>query len=500
MNISKAKEQIRNAITAYLTKDDLGNYVIPVEKQRPVLLIGPPGIGKTAIMEQLASELGIGLISYSMTHHTRQSAIGLPFISRRVYGGTECDVTEYTMSEIIASVYDLMEATGVRQGILFLDEINCVSETLSPLMMQFLQYKVFGGHMLPQGWIVVTAGNPPEYNDSAREFDIVTLDRLKKIDVEPDFEAWREYASAAHIHPAVMSFLRSRRDRFYHVETTVSGKSIVTPRGWEDLSKMLQLYEKNGIEADEDLIVQYLQNSSTAKEFNTYLALFNKYKEEYPVDAILDGDIPEGMTERVSEAGFDEVYTLIGLLIGSIKDDVHERMEERRLLESVRLCLKEFRAAASEEPDPDENLKKLIGRIESGREAGLRAHSLTRDESDRMLRTVSCLYDMAEKTASLSDYDTCFDVIRDECAGLVAEHNEKAGHTRGRMDALFSFAEACWEDDKEMLMIVTELTADPDCVSFISTYGCDGYYKHNKNLLFDERQAAIGQKLDELEL
>ncbi|MBR0380782.1 MAG: AAA family ATPase, partial [Mogibacterium sp.] len=168
MNIRKAKEQIRNAVTAYLTKDELGNYVIPVEKQRPVLLIGPPGIGKTAIMEQLASELGIGLISYSMTHHTRQSAIGLPFISHRVYGGTECDVTEYTMSEIIASVYDLMETTGVRQGILFLDEINCVSETLSPLMMQFLQYKVFGGHRLPEGWIVVTAGNPPEYNDSAR--------------------------------------------------------------------------------------------------------------------------------------------------------------------------------------------------------------------------------------------------------------------------------------------------------------------------------------------
>ena len=51
MNISKAKEQIRNAIRAYLTRDDLGNYVIPVEKQRPVLLIGPPGIGKTAVME-----------------------------------------------------------------------------------------------------------------------------------------------------------------------------------------------------------------------------------------------------------------------------------------------------------------------------------------------------------------------------------------------------------------------------------------------------------------
>ena len=144
MNISKAKTQIRNAVKAYLTKDEFGAYAIPVEKQRPVLLIGPPGIGKTAIMEQIAAELGIGIISYSMTHHTRQSAIGLPFISHKVYDGKEYDVTEYTMSEIISSIYELMEETGVKEGILFLDEINCVSETLSPLMLQFLQYKVFG--------------------------------------------------------------------------------------------------------------------------------------------------------------------------------------------------------------------------------------------------------------------------------------------------------------------------------------------------------------------
>lgn len=500
MDIRKAKEQIRNAVRAYLTKDELGNYVIPVEKQRPVLLIGPPGIGKTAIMEQLASELGIGLISYSMTHHTRQSAIGLPFISRRTYGGRECDVTEYTMSEIIASVYDLMETTGVRQGILFLDEINCVSETLSPLMMQFLQYKVFGGHRLPEGWVVVTAGNPPEYNDSAREFDIVTLDRLKKIDVEPDLEAWKEYAAAARIHPAVMAFLQSRRERFYHVETTVSGRSIVTPRGWEDLSKMLLLYEKNGIEADEDLIVQYLQNSAAAKEFNTYLSLFNKYKEEYPVDAILDGEVPDGLTERISQAGFDEVYTLIGLLLSRVKDDVRDRMEERRLIESVRLCLKEFKAAASEEPDPQTNMRRLTERIEAGRESGIRAHSLTREESDRMLRTASCLQDMAAATAAVSDYEAAFDIIRDINAGLVSDHNEKAGASKGRMDGLIRFAEDCWGDGKEMLLIITELTADPDCVSFISIYGCDGYYKHNKNLLFDERQAAIEQQIEKLEI
>ena len=69
-------------------------------------MIGPPGIGKTAIMEQVALECGINLVSYTITHHTRQSAIGLPFISHKNYGGREYAVTEYTMSEIIASVYD----------------------------------------------------------------------------------------------------------------------------------------------------------------------------------------------------------------------------------------------------------------------------------------------------------------------------------------------------------------------------------------------------------
>ena len=161
MNIKQAKEQIKNAMTAYFTKDEMGHYVIPIQRQRPVFLIGAPGIGKTAIMEQIAQELDVALLSYSMTHHTRQSALGLPFISHKVYDGVAYDISEYTMSEIIASVYDLMEETGKREGILFLDEINCVSETLSPIMLQFLQYKVFGRHRVPDGWIVVTAGNPP---------------------------------------------------------------------------------------------------------------------------------------------------------------------------------------------------------------------------------------------------------------------------------------------------------------------------------------------------
>ena len=211
MNIKRTKEEIKNTMEAYLKKDAYGAYEIPSIRQRPVLLLGPPGVGKTQIMEQVSRECGIGLVAYTITHHTRQSAIGLPFISKRQYGGREFAVTEYTMSEIVSSIYEKMEQTGLKEGILFIDEINCVSETLAPAMLQFLQCKSFGNHKIPEGWVIVAAGNPPEYNKSVREFDVVTMDRVKKIQVEPDFAVWKEYAYQQGLHGAVVSYLNARK-------------------------------------------------------------------------------------------------------------------------------------------------------------------------------------------------------------------------------------------------------------------------------------------------
>ena len=79
-------------LISYLKKDDEGRYKIPLIRQRPVLLMGPPGIGKTQIMEQIAEECKIGLVAYTITHHTRQSAVGLPFIK---YAVTVCLISSF---------------------------------------------------------------------------------------------------------------------------------------------------------------------------------------------------------------------------------------------------------------------------------------------------------------------------------------------------------------------------------------------------------------------
>jgi hypothetical protein len=503
MNIKEAKEQIKNAMTAYFTKDQFGNYMIPIERQRPVFLMGPPGIGKTAIMEQVAEELGVGLVSYSMTHHTRQSALGLPFIAKKVYGGKEYSVSEYTMSEIIASVYDMMEETGLKEGILFLDEINCVSETLAPAMLQFLQYKIFGRHSVPDGWIIVTAGNPPEYNNSVREFDIVTWDRLKRIDVEPDYGVWKEYAYKKGIHAAITTYLDIRKDHFYKIETTVDGKRFVTARGWSDLSDMIKLYEQHEIAIDEKLIIQYLQNPTIAKDFAVYYDLFNKYKSDYQVDKILEGEASAEIKARAAAAKFDERLSLLGLLLDAVTGELREVCEQEQTMTELMNCLKAARVELNRPNGSGETaLEKQIHRLQIELENGKRASSVSQDAQKVCYSTIAILE--AQQTMLIrekpADGTAAFKLLKSDFDRQVNAMKKQADAAGKKLSNVFKFCEEVFGDGQEMLILVTELTISYHGAHFISRYGCKEYFAHNKELLFYERQKEIIAEIDELKL
>lgn len=503
MNIKEAKEQIRNAMTAYFTKNEFGGYEIPIEKQRPVFLMGPPGIGKTAIMEQIAQELGVGLISYSMTHHTRQSALGLPFIVKKIYGGEEYDISEYTMSEIIASVYDMIEITGKKEGILFLDEINCVSETLAPAMLQFLQYKIFGRHKVPDGWIVVTAGNPPEFNNSVREFDIVTWDRLKRIDVEPDYDVWKEYAYKAGVHASITTYLDIKKGDFYKIETTVDGKSFVTARGWSDLSDMIKLYEKHNLKVDEKLIIQYLQNRKIAKEFAIYYDLFNKYKSDYQIAQILDGRASAEIMSRAKQARFDERLSLLGLLLDGVTGEIKNVCNTEASLLELLNALKVVRAI-SVTPGSDliAAIQKQINEKQKQILTGKKSSSLSLDDEYKLNCTIMHLEEEKKilMTENPADAKAGFMLIKkdyDQRVKGLKKLSEEAGK---KLSNAFKFCEDVFEDGQEMLIFVTELTISYYGAHFISRYGCLEYFKHNKELLFYERQKEIIKEMAELDL
>jgi len=497
MDIKKAKEYIKDTVKLYLKKDEYGDYRIPVVRQRPIFLLGAPGVGKTAIMEQIAGELGIALVSYSMTHHTRQSALGLPFIVSKTYGEEKYDISEYTMSEIIASVYEVMEASGVSEGILFLDEINCVSETLAPAMLQFLQYKIFGKHKVPEGWVIVTAGNPPEYNKSVREFDVVTYDRLKLIEVEADYYVWKEYAHDRRLHGAILNYLDSNKEDFYCIDTTVRGRGYVTARGWEDLSQIISLYEEDGLEVDETLVGQYLRNDRIVREFTAYYDLYKRYVSDYHIDDILVGQITQAGMDKAGKASFDERLSIVGIFTDRILGRLGDVCEESDIVTSLFNICKAIKSSDKSVQElltsiSDARLKSMDSRIKAG------AYN---DSEKRKDKAILAFLDGAQKkVGSTSDRDEAFALIKEEFTSRKNHLMNSVATSTDAIGYVFDFMLGAFGEGNELVLFLTELTVDKSASTYLSTFGNERYSELSNKLMIADPTDTLMKRIDLLDL
>lgn len=454
MNIKEAKNEIRNAVRIYLERDGDGKYRIPREKQRPILLIGAPGIGKTAIMSAVAGELGIGFLGYTITHHTRQSAIGLPFISQKEYGGKTYSVTEYTMSEIVASVYDAIEKQGKKEGVLFIDEINCVSETLAPAMLELLQHKKFGAHEIPEGWILTAAGNPPEYNKSVNELDMVTLDRVKRLNVAPDYDAFKEYALNNGMHGAIVYFLSLHNEYMFKAEKTVDGYAFVTPRGWEDMSAALYEYERLGIPVTLQFVSEYAQDSKIASEFFGY---YKRYCECASVYGGEDAETGKIKKVDVENKDFETRYALAGLISAKIIK-LAEKYRARKGAET------ELETVEKEAGDNKTALSAQIDRLIKASNSSAKS----RYERAALKKLVDALGEADEKSA---------------ISRFRAENESKLADYKTRIDNLLEFAVASLGKGQETVAMLMQIIACEHFVEILPYLGDTVFYDLNDSLL-----------------
>ena len=480
MNIKQAKEEIKHTVMAYLSKDEQGEYRIPVIRQRPILLMGPPGIGKTQIMEQIAMECKIGLVAYTITHHTRQSAVGLPMIKEESFDGTTYPVTEYTMSEIIASIYRKMKKTGQKEGILFIDEINCVSETLAPTMLQFLQCKTFG--------------NQAEYNKSVRDFDMVTLDRVRYLNIEADYKVWKEYARAKHLHNAILSYLELRQKNFYRVEADVDGIRFVTARGWEDLSSLMQVYEKLDLPVDESVIREFIHHEDVAEDAAAYFELYRKYRDDYGIADILAGKVRPETFARIYAAAFDERLSVVNLLLDGLSAFFGNVQENKQIADNWYGFLKEYQRRLKEGEAPVDSYRALLEERMAVVEAEKQAEVCTKAQVAGWERIFAF---WKENTP-----DTGLDVkesFAQAKAGFDRQRETLEDAEKKAMNALehaFDFMEQAFENGEEMVVFVTELTLSPEAAMFLAEHTCERYMTYNEQLLIGKRKRELLSELN----
>ena len=347
--------------------------------------------------------------------------------------------------------------------------------------------------------MIVAAGNPPEYKKSVRDFDVVTLDRVKKIMVEPDYRIWKEYAYKENIHPAILAYLELRSNCFYQMETTIDGRQFATPRGWEDLSRMMEVYERLNKNITREVVGQYIQHDRISVEFAEYYELYQKYQQDYQIAEILKGKPSEAMVKKVSHAPFDERVSVVNLLFSGVRQAVREVVLQEEVLEKVFEILKLLK-----EPQEGGKLLERLGdyvdNLRMEREQKQKEGLLERREDRTIRKALELLenYRLLLKKESGESWEEAFDILKSAFGETRGEWEEAWDQAAASLECAFDFMEAAFYNTQEMVIFVSGINTDYSCVRFLETYECERYIRYNKDLLFEDAGAQIRKRIEEL--
>ena len=304
---------------------------------------------------------------------------------------------------------------------------------------------------------------------------------------EEVYRKCEKYAYEQGIHPAVISYLELRRKNFYRMENTADGRIFATARGWEDLSRLIQVYETLGKEVDREVVYQYIQHPMVAKDFASYLALYNKYKTDYAVEDLLQGKWTPITLGKIRNASLDEHLSIVGLLNGKLSQLFADCYLMDAYVTKLYGYMTEYRDNL-----PEMTLESIYKKAENDFYTAKKSELLTKNEEKVFIRTVNFFENEISEKGTYEQTKTAFTAEADS----LETQTEYISKT---LQNVFDFMEAAFGDSQEMVAFITELNANFYSIWFIRENGSDQYYRHNKGLLFDDRQKLILGQMEELE-
>ena len=207
MKLSEIKQQVINSYHA----------------KTPYMIWGQPGVGKSDLIRQVAKELGISLKDERLSQMDPVDMRGIPF--RNEQGMTQWAIPGFLPQE---------ERDG-QYGILFLDEINTAPQSVSAAAYQLILDRQLGDYKLPDGWMVIAAGNRAKDRAIAIRMSAALSNRFGHGEVEVDINEWMDWAMANKIHTDIIGFLRYKTGLLNDYDPDKT--SFPTPRSWEFLNR-----------------------------------------------------------------------------------------------------------------------------------------------------------------------------------------------------------------------------------------------------------------------
>lgn len=255
-----------------VTQEDLTEILFQIAPVRPVFIWGAPGIGKSALVEQFADAVGLCCVSLLGSQLVPEDIIGIPQIKG--------DTSEFLPPKMIARK---------EPYILFLDELNACSQEVQKAFYSLIHEKRIGEYHLPEGSIVIGAGNRAQDSAIVKTMSSALVNRMFHVQMKADPKQWLSWAYKNEIHPWITDYITNRPNHLFS-EPPKTEQPYSTPRSWHMLSDAL----KESGAGKKDLSNEYLKTLAygcvSASHAGTFLAYIKQLNNTHLLADIIKGE------------------------------------------------------------------------------------------------------------------------------------------------------------------------------------------------------------------
>ncbi|MBQ7497649.1 MAG: AAA family ATPase [Selenomonas sp.] len=257
-----------------VTQSELFELLLNLAPSRPIFIWGAPGIGKSALVQKFADEVGMPCVSLLGSQLAPEDIIGIP----QIRGNT----SEFLPPKMIARE---------EPYVLFLDELNDCSQEVQKAFYSLIHERRIGEYHLPEGSVVIGAGNRTQDGAIVKTMSSALINRMFHVQLVANAREWLTWAYSEELHPWVIDYITQRPDHLFS-EPPKTEEPYSTPRSWHMLSDALKEYHvgEEGRDAPLSLLRVLAYDCLTAGHAGMFLAFVKNTGNKYLLNAIIKGD------------------------------------------------------------------------------------------------------------------------------------------------------------------------------------------------------------------